>query len=647
MEYNYYPNNANSDSIYNSMEYSYSNNSNSKIIIEDIEHYINEFLNSYNLSCHIINYYEIGLGENESKNKYYNFTFIELSPASKNIIMNNFNLNLTKDKIYILIIEDIVKDKNSANSAIRNIDYKFFLQNGTLLNLDIITEDIYADIYFPLIDDDLAKYSYSLYFSEQGYDIYDKNSNFYNDKCSSAHLDDNDITLSDRKKDIYPNNVTLCPDNCEYKAFNVEEKIINCDCNLNINKNYTNETDDFLKGENGNFFSYFLDNINYGIFKCFNLIVSYENLKKNYAFYSSFFISGIVIVMTIYFWGYGISKIRKIMNKEIPNYEKLHNDYVREMNKINKTKRDNRKSNNILLAPPKKKFIRKKNKVKGKTDIYEAKKDFIKKRNKKKSKNFKPFIPLNIDLIDSSNYKINKMSTRRNKTDIMNIPEAKIENINELPYFQAIKADKRNFFAIFLSVILKKIELIDLIVGKHKIIILLIFQYILSLLIDLFLNAFLYTDEVVSNKYHNNGQLDIIVSLTITLLSNIINSIICSVLNFSKGVEERLEQIMEIKDQFHYLYAFNKFIKIVKIKVVLYFLMEIFIIIFSFYYIIIFCIIYRKSQISLLINYLMSIVETLVLSIFVSIVVAITRTIGLKYAHKTFYNTSKYFDNNY
>ena len=174
MEYNYYQNN--------------SNISNNNIITEDIEHYINEYINSNNLSSHIINYYEIGLGENESKNKYSNFTFIELSPTSKDILKNNFNLDLTKDKIYILTIEYLDNDENRENSALRNIDYKFFLQNGTLLNLENINEDIYADIYFLLIDDDLAKYSYSRYFSEQGYDIYDKNSSFYNDKCSPAHL---------------------------------------------------------------------------------------------------------------------------------------------------------------------------------------------------------------------------------------------------------------------------------------------------------------------------------------------------------------------------------------------------------------------------------------------------------------------------
>ena len=84
----------------------------------------------------------------------------------------------------------------------------------------------------------------------------------------------NDIVLSDRKKDIYPNDVIICPDNCEYKEFNIEEKIINCDCNLNAGKYYTNKTDDFLKEDIGNFLSYFLDNINYGVFKCYNLIVS-------------------------------------------------------------------------------------------------------------------------------------------------------------------------------------------------------------------------------------------------------------------------------------------------------------------------------------------------------------------------------------
>ena len=71
-------------------------------------------------------------------------------------------------------------------------------------------------------------------------------------------------------------------------------------------------------------------------------------------------------------------------------------------------------------------------------------------------------------------------------------------------------------------------------------------QYILSLLINFFFNALLYSDEVVSNKYHNNGQLDFIVTIVLSLLSNVITSIICYFIQYSEGIEERLGYIMEI-----------------------------------------------------------------------------------------------------
>ena len=118
-------------------------------------------------------------------------------------------------------------------------------------------------------------------------------------------------------------------------------------------------------------------------------------------------------------------------------------------------------------------------------------------------------------------------------------------------------------------------------------------------------------------------------------------------MNFYKRVEERLEEIMDIKKEFCYLYALYKFIKIIKIKVMLYFFIELLIICFSSYYIIIFCIIYRNSQISMLTNYLMSILESLILYIIISIIITITRKIGINYLSKNTYNTSKYLYNSF
>ena len=159
-----------------------------------------------------------------------------------------------------------------------------------------------------------------------------------------------------------------------------------------------------------------------------------------------------------------------------------------------------------------------------------------------------------MDLIDSSKNNIELNNLNLHEKGEIKIDEQTKEKIkfNELPFSQAVKLDKRNIISIFCSVIVEKLESVNLICGEHKIIIVLIYQFILPLLIDIFLNAFLYTDEVVSNKYHNNGQLDLIVSLTLSILSNIISSIICNFLNFSRGVEERLDQIMEIKKEFSY-----------------------------------------------------------------------------------------------
>jgi hypothetical protein len=155
--------------------------------------------------------------------------------------------------------------------------YEYILENGTVLDLNSIEEDIYVDVYVPITDLELAKFNLTKHFAEQGYDIYDINSAFYKDFCTPAYLGDNDITLKDRKKDIYPNNITLCKKNCKYNGINIEEKRVICSCNLNSDK--IEENNNILEEDDGNFESYLLDNINYKIFICYKLFFNVENLK--------------------------------------------------------------------------------------------------------------------------------------------------------------------------------------------------------------------------------------------------------------------------------------------------------------------------------------------------------------------------------
>ena len=218
------------------------------------------------------------------------------------------------------------------------------------------------------------------------------------------------------------------------------------------------------------------------------------------------------------------------------------------------------------------------------------------------------------------------------------------EEMNELPYTQAIKFDKRNIFQIFYSIIIQKLEIINLYYGKEKFKIILVNEYILSLLFNFFINALLYSDEIVSNKYHNNGELDIIVTIFLSLLSNIVTSIICFYVKYSQGIEERYELIMEIKIKSHYLRNIHNFFKYLKLKFICFFLCEIFIIYCCFYYIVIFCIVYSKSKGSLIVNYLTSLLEGLITSISITMAILTTRKIGLACSNHYLYNTSKFIN---
>ena len=586
--------------------------------------------------------YEINADINELKKDYINLTFIELSQESKNIIINSNNLDKTNDKIYLVIYD---YPSNDPQMAINNYDYKLILENGTEIDLSKINEDFYADLSIPIKNYIKSNFKYYNVFYEQGYDIYIKNSNFYNDTCSPAYYIDNDITIEDRKKEIYPNNVTLCKANCEYKSVDIELKKINCYCNLNINKNYTQNYEDnnFIIEDDGDFFDYLLDNINYKIFKCYKLVFNIDNLITNIAFYIMIFSIFAVIIINIKFYFCDLSKIKilSVKNSVIDTF--IFTSKPKEKYKLNM------KSKKNLLEPSKKKSIKfKKKSVRTKTNKTDTNIKFI--------KNVYNFSQINISgsniLLKNdkkpTNYPKKRSITLKFKNNVINnkVKEEK-EDFNELPFIMAINKDKRDIFEIFVSVIIKKITLINLFCGDEKIKILLFNENFLSLIVDFFFNAILYSDEVVSHKYHNNGKLDFIVSLVLSLLSNIISSMVCYFLNYSEIIEERLDQILQMKKAPKYPIALNKFLKNLKLKVLLYIFKEIFIILFIFYYLIIFTIVYSCSKVSLLFNFLYSLIEKIIESLIVSIIIAFTRKISLQFSNRYIYNTSKYINDKF
>ena len=224
------------------------------------------------------------------------------------------------------------------------------------------------------------------------------------------------------------------------------------------------------------------------------------------------------------------------------------------------------------------------------------------------------------------------------------------KDLNTIPFTQALRIDKRNYFKIFISVLAHEISIIDIFYYKnhfrHLSITLSI--YIFEISLDIALNCLLYTDDVVSQKYHNNGSIKFITSLSLSFISNLFASFISFILDKLSNYDELLENIIKnvVTKNCYFLYMI-KFKKYIQLKLITLFFIEIITNIYICYYIIIFCFVYQKTQGSIMINYIIGISESISFSLFLALTTSLIRYISLKKKWKSFYYTSKYLFENF
>ena len=157
------------------------------------------------------------------------------------------------------------------------------------------------------------------------------------------------------------------------------------------------------------------------------------------------------------------------------------------------------------------------------------------------------------------------------------------------------------------------------------------------------MNCFLYTDDIVSEKYHNNGQLSMITSFSLSFMSNIISSIIVYAISKLTNYYEIFEEIIKnVKNRKKYFENIIRFFKYIKVKLGFFYFFEISVIFLNTYYLFIFCAIYHKSQGSVMINYIIGGCTSLAISIGVTLIITILRTISIKYHYLMLFNVSKY-----
>ena len=227
-----------------------------------------------------------------------------------------------------------------------------------------------------------------------GYNLFDSESEFYNDICTTyTSINGTDMTLQDRKNDIYSakGNISMCQTGCELESYNKTTKKAKCNCNIQTEKTITDISKlDFSKEELAKSFLKTFKNSNFMVLKCYKLVLTFDNIFKNIGriilsiIYFLFIISIFIHIICdrkrirIYINEILINKTNVLKNKRT-SMERIS----LKTNKINiKNKVKNKEQKSIKNKTNKNK---KNNKIKNNQNKKKSK-DKMKKNNKSRSK---------------------------------------------------------------------------------------------------------------------------------------------------------------------------------------------------------------------------------------------------------------------
>ena len=219
------------------------------------------------------------------------------------------------------------------------------------------------------------------------------------------------------------------------------------------------------------------------------------------------------------------------------------------------------------------------------------------------------------------------------------------EELNEMDYEIALDNDHRTFYRIYLSYLLEEHIIFntfctDLYMELRPI---KLSFLLFGIEINFFLNAVFYTDEYISDTYHNDGVLDFFSSIPKSIYSFIVTIIISSLLKMLSSSKKQLNNIIKNReDKKDYLDAVEKELNKLKKKLLLYFIFVFLFGIFFSYYVSAFCAVYQNSQTFWLIGCIESLALDFATPFVICLLLSCLRFLGLRRRNKCTYNSAKY-----
>ena len=162
--------------------------------------------------------------------------------------------------------------------------------------------------------------------------------------------------------------------------------------------------------------------------------------------------------------------------------------------------------------------------------------------------------------------------------------------------------------------------------------------FICTFQISFFLNALFYTDEYISDAYHNDGVLDFFSGLPKAIYSFVATLITTNLLKMLSNSQSELIRAMIEKDNYNiYLKIIDRKLRKLKIKLIIYFIIIFLFGLFCLYYVTSFCAVYKHSQKYWFYGCLESFGIDSLVSLIVCIILCLFRYISIKKRIKCFY----------
>ena len=545
--------------------------------------------------------YSISTTESQSFNETR--SLIDLGDCEKEL-KKVYNLS-EEEKIIMFKIERFNPDY-----IIPIVAYELFSQKGNI-NFDMdYCNNIKINTYIAAVLD------------EKDLNKYNPEDKYYNDRCQS-HTSENgtDITIYDRKKEYNENNMSLCEANCEYEGYDINNKVIECECSIKSLKNFFGNKKQLL-----NEFKNVKKIMNLDLIKCYKSLLSIKGLKNNIGSYIilSFIIISIFCSLLFCLKGYNslinlinpFTKKNKKGKLKTGNFEKNkkdnNNNKITHRQLINHIQEENIINQNNILTLNNTNNTNNKNKHKFNS-------------NKNKNNN------------DKKNKKIRNQNKKKKKKKFKKKMKLNDNEMNSLSYGEALEYDKRNFFEYYISLIKTKQIIIFyfFIKSDYNSSIIKIIVFFLSLAFFYFINALFFTDSTMHQIYVDHGVYNFLYQLPQIIYSTIISTIIETIISYLSLTEDTIIELKrkKLKEKID---ESKKLIKCIFNKFIIFFILNYLFLGFIWYYLSSFCSVYKNTQVFLLKDTLISFAVSLVYPFFYNFIPTIFRISALKAKNRNF-----------